>query len=290
MTMTRAGQPKVETVKMDGLRPVGRRPSLPDYLGQLWDRRHFIVADSRARVASGTRQLVLGNAWLVLKPLLDAVVYLLIFGWLLQTNRGIENFIGYLVIGVFMFGFTARCLNSGASSIAGGRNLIRSFTFPRVSLPIATVLRETINTVPGLLTMMVLVVAMPPHAEVTWRWLVFPAVFALQVLFNLGIAMIAARLVAKVRDISNLISFFTRFWLYGSAVFFSFDRFVEHPVILDLMKINPMFQVLDISRDLLLYGQTPEARSWLVLGVWAVGMLLVGFVVFWRGEESYGRD
>jgi teichoic acid transport system permease protein len=56
------------------------------------------------------------------------------------------------------------------------------------------------------------------------------------------------------------------------------------------MKINPMFQVLDISRDLLLYGQTPEARSWLVLAAWAVGMLLVGFIVFWRGEESYGRD
>lgn len=290
MTITRADQPKVETVKMDGLRSVGRRPSLPAYLRQLWGRRHFIVADSQARVTNSTRQLLLGNGWLVLKPLLDAVVYLLIFGWLLQTNRGIENFIGYLVVGVFMFGFTARCLNSGASSVAGGRNLIRSFTFPRVSLPIATVLRETLNTFPGLITMMVLVLAIPPHAEVTWRWLLFPAVFILQILFNLGIAMIAARLVAKVKDISNLISFFTRFWLYGSAVFFSYDRFIDHPVILELMKINPMFQVLDISRDLLLYGETPEARSWLVLGAWTVGALLLGFLVFWRGEESYGRD
>lgn len=289
MTITRSDQPKVETVKMDGLRPVGRRPSLPTYLGQLWGRRHFIVADSQARVTSGTRQLVLGNAWLVLKPLLDAAAYLVIFGLLLKTNRGIENFLGYLVIGVFMFGFTARCLNSGASSIAGGRNLIRSFTFPRVSLPIATVLRETLNIVPGYVTMMALVVVMPPHAEVTWRWLLFPAVFALQILFNLGVAMIAARLVAKVKDLTNVISFLTRFWLYGSAVFFSYDTFVDHPVILELMKINPMFQVLDISRDLLLYGQTPEVRSWLILGAWATGVLLIGFVFFWRGEESYGR-
>lgn len=290
MTMARTVQPRVETVSLDGLQPVGRRPPLRTYALRLWDRRHFIYADSHARVTSGTRQLVLGNAWLVMKPLLDAAVYLVIFGWLLQTNRGIDNFIGYLIIGVFMFGFTARCLNAGASSVAAGRNLIRSFSFPRASLPIATVLRETLHTIPGFVSMMVLVVVLPPHAEVTWRWLLFPLVVALQIVFNLGVAMLAARLVAKVRDLTNLISFFTRFWLYGSAVFFSYDRFVEHPVILEIMKVNPMFQVLDISRDLLLYGETPAARSWLVLGAWSVGVLVVGFVVFWRGEESYGRD
>lgn len=288
--MARPTEPKLETVMLDGLHPVGRRPPLLTYVAQLWDRRHFIVADSQARVSSGTRQLILGNAWLVIKPLLDAILYLLVFGWLLQTDRGVENFIGYLVIGVFMFGFTARCLNSGASSVVSGRNLTRSFTFPRVSLPIATVLRETLNTIPGLITMMAIVVLWPPHAEVTWRWALFPAVFGLQILFNLGIAMIASRLVARVKDLINLISFFTRFWLYGSAVFFSYDAFVDHPTILELLEINPMFQVLDISRDVLLYGQTPEVRAWCVLGAWSLGVLVIGFIVFWRGEENYGRD
>lgn len=290
MTMARAERPRVESVSLDGLRPVGRRPSLATYLSKLWDRRHFIVADSQARVSSSTRQLVLGNLWLVLKPVLDGTVYLLIFGILLQTNRGIENFIGYLLIGVFMFSFTARCLNSGASSVAAGRNLIRSFSFPRVSLPIATVLRETLNTVPGILAMMVLIIAIPPHAEITWRWALFPGVLALQIVFNLGIAMVAARVVAKVRDLTNVISFLTRFWLYGSAVFFSYDRFVDHPTILALMQVNPLFIVLDMTRDLLLYGQTPAVSSWLILGAWAIGALVVGLVVFWRGEESYGRD
>lgn len=281
---------RVEIVHLQNLHPVGRRPSLGTYLKQLWSRRFFIVADSRAKVASGTRQMVLGNAWLVIKPVLDGVVYLLIFGMLLRSSRGIENFIGYLLIGVFMFQFTARCLSTGANSVTGGRNLIRSFSFPRASLPIAAVLRETLSMIPVVVSMAVLILVIPPHAELTWRWALFPAVFMLQLIFNSGIALFAARLVAHVRDLTNVIGFITRFWLYGSAVFFSIDRFVEHPTLIALMKANPMFIVLDMTRDTLLYGRTPDLSSWLALGALALVALIGGFVFFWRAEETYGND
>lgn len=290
MITGRASQPYIQHIRLDGLRMIGTRPALSDYVRQLWGRRHFIVADSRAKVSSNMRQMILGNTWLVLKPVLNAAVYLLIFGILLQTNRGIDNFIGYLVIGVFMFNFTARSLSSGANSVASGRNLMRAFSFPKASLPISAVLRETLNAIPALVAMMLMVIAIPPHAVITWRWLIFPAVFALQIIFNLGIAMIAARLVAKIRDLSNLISLFTRFWLYGSGVFFSYDRFINHPKLLLLMEANPLFQVLDISRDLLLYGETPEPRAWAILAAWAVTALGVGLIFFWRGERNYARD
>ena len=295
MTMTTAGVSKkadayIDKVNIDGLYPVGRRPALSEYLVALWGRRHFIWADSHARVTSSNRGMYLGKAWLVLKPVLDAGVYLLIFGLLLKTDRGIDNFIGYLLVGVFMFGFTARCLSSGANSINSGRNLVKSFSFPRASLPIAAVARETLNAIPGLFTLLALIIAIPPHAEVSWRWVIFPAILALQIIFNLGIAMIAARAVAHVRDLSNVISFLTRFWLYGSAVFFSYDQFIEHPTILALMRANPLFAVIDMSRDVLIYAQTPNIASWLTLGSWAIGAFVIGFVYFWHGEESYGRE
>ena len=280
----------LDIVHVDGIRPVGRRPALGPYLIALWDRRHFIWADSRARVSSGTRGMILGKGWLVLKPVLDAGVYLVIFGMILKTNRGIENFVGYLLVGVMMFGFTARCLSSGANSISAGRNLVRSFPFPRVSLPIAAVLREILNFIPGILTLMVLVLVFPPHANLSWRWGLFPAILALQIVFNLGISMIAARLVAHVRDLANVISFLTRFWLYGSAVFFSFERFVEHPTALTIMRANPLFVVLDMTRDVLLYAKTPALSSWLTLTAWALGIILAGFVYFWQAEESYGKE
>lgn len=289
MNISETRSPHIVTLSTRGLREIGTRPSLHDYLVQLWDRRHFIVADSRARAQTSNRQMLLGSVWLVLKPLLDGLAFYLIFALLLKTDRGVENFVGFLLIGVFMFQFTQRCLTTGASSVTSNRGLIRSFTFPRASLPIAGVLRELFSTGPVLLTMAVLIVAIPPHAAITWRWLLFPAVLALQTTFNLGLALFAARIVFRIPDLNHAISFMTRFWIYGSGVFFSLDHFVTHPGLLQVMQLNPLFVILDMTRDLLLYGVTPTSGSWLVLTLWATALPLAGLLFFWRGEESYGR-
>lgn len=278
-----------EIVRGEVLEPVAVRTDLRTYIRELYERRHFILADSRARVASRGRQMVLGQAWLVLKPLLDAAVYLAVFGLILKTSRGIENFLGYLIIGVFLFQFTTRSLSQGANAIVGGRALIQAFRFPRAALPTAVVVRELISMLPVLATMIVLIVVIPPSATITWRWALFPVIFLLQLLFNFGIAFIAARLVARVRDLTHLISLVSRFWFYSSAVFFSVDRFASVPYAMQVMKLNPLFVVLDMSRDVLIYGRTPTLMSWALLIGWSVLTLAGGFIFFWRGEESYGR-
>jgi teichoic acid transport system permease protein len=281
---------EVRSEIVDGsvLLPVSRRPPLTEYLAQLWQRRHFIRADARARVVSGPRGALLGTAWLVLRPVLDASVYLIIFGLVLKADRGIENFLGYLVIGTFMFQFTARSVSSGAQSVIAGRTLMKAFAFPRASLPIAAVVRETVSYLPVLVAMVCVVLVLPPGPDLSWRWLLVPFVLALQVLLALGLALLLARPVTRVPDLQHLIGMGTRFWLYGSAVFFSYERFIDHPGILRVIELNPMFQVLDITRDCLLYGVTPHAGAWLTLGLWAVGTCGIGMVVFWRGEDRYG--
>lgn len=282
--------PKSHTVLLSSgrLTRVGARPPLGTYINQLWGRRQFLLADARARVTSGTRETLLGTVWLVLKPLLDGLTYFLIFGLLLKSSRGIENFLGYLIVGVFLFSFTSRCVTGGARSVTSGRNLIRAFTFPRAALPIAVVLREVLNLVPILAAMLVILLVLPPTEVVTWRVVWVPAVIALQVIFCTGLALLLARVAAKVPDINNLISFALRLWLYGSAVFFAYDTFIDHPTVLTLMEANPMFMVLDMVRDCLLYGVTPAGSMWLALSGWACGSFVLGFFVFWQGEESYG--
>jgi teichoic acid transport system permease protein len=279
----------LEVVAAERLSLVGARPSIPVYLGQLWDRRHFLWAEARAKVSSGTRETLLGQAWLVLNPMINGLAYYLIFGLVLDTDRGIENFLGYLVIGVFLFQLTSRCATGGAASIAGGRNLIRAFTFPRASLPISVVLRGIVNLVPVLGAMFLLIVVLPEDEHWNAAALLFPVVLLLQVLFATGLALLLARVAAAVPDVNQLISVLMRFWLYGSAVFFSIERFENYPRVMAVMEANPMFMVLDAARDCLLYGTVPDASTWLWLTAWAVGSLTVGFLVFWWAEESYGR-
>jgi teichoic acid transport system permease protein len=279
----------LEVVSTGRLTQVGARPPIRTYLAQLWSRRYFLWAEARAKVTSGTRETLLGQAWLVIKPILDGIAYYLIFGMLLNSSMGIENFVGYLVIGVFLFQFTSQCVTNGARSIQSGRNLIRAFTFPRASLPISVVLRGLLNLVPTLGAMFLILLTLPDEERWTSAALLFPVVLALQVLFVTGLALFLARLASMLPDLNQLIGVAMRFWLYGSAVFFSVDRFEKYPWIVGLMEANPMFMVLDGARDCLLYGEVPAAGTWVGLTLWALGTLVVGFLFFWKGEESYGR-
>ncbi|GAA4473670.1 ABC transporter permease [Enteractinococcus fodinae] len=282
----------VQLVKVDGsgFTRVGRRPGLWKYLKQVWDFRHFIVFDSKSRIAGESSDDSLGRVWMVLNPILQGAAYFLVFGIMLDTSRGIDNFIAYLIIGVFMYRFTASTITAGSKAISGNHALVTAFNFPRMTLPIAINVREMMRHTTTYITMFALILLIPPLEPITWKWLLFFPIVALQFLFNLGLSMILARIVADWNDFTHIITFATRIWMYLSAVFYSTDRFADMPLVLNLMYANPLFNVLDMTRDILLYDTFPEPMRWIVLGSWTLGVLVIGTIIFWQGEEKYGRE
>ncbi|MGO2377560.1 ABC transporter permease [Brevibacterium aurantiacum] len=284
------GLSSIPSVSSEGLVPVGRRTSLSSYLAALWNRRHFIIAESRAKMSSSTRKNILGYGWLFLNPLLSVLAFWFIFGFILQTSKGIDNFLGFLVVGVFFFGFTGKCMTGGTGAIRSGASMIKGFQFPRAALPISTVVRNFLDFMPTLLVMVIVLAVVPPLEVITWRVILVIPVIILQTIFNVGLACFLARLGHKIPDLTNFMSIVSRFWLYGSGVFFSIeDRLGNHPALLEAMQYNPMHAYLTLVRNSLLYGVDSDPKMWIVGTVWAFGLLIVGFLFFWRGEENYGR-
>jgi teichoic acid transport system permease protein len=78
--------------------------------------------------------------------------------------------------------------------------------------------------------------------------------------------------------------------MYGSCMFFSIDRFDNLPAIKSIMEYNPLYIILHLSRESLLYGQIGQWRPWAILGLWSLSAVVVGMLFFWKGEESYGRE
>lgn len=277
-------------VDLKSLERVGARPKFLDYLVSIWGYRHFVLYDSRARVQSGNKQDHLGSAWLLLNPILNGLGYFLIFGLLLGASRGIDNFIGYLVIGVFLFQISTRSITNGAKVIRSNQNVIQAFSFPRATLVLSANVRELIASIPVLLAMLLLISVIPPTEEITWRWVLLVPAVILQMVFNLGVGLMLAPLVSKFNDLVHVISFAMRFWLFASCVMFSIDRYSSWPMIKTIVEMNPLYLVLTIVRDSILYAETPSWQSWVGLAVWALGALAVGIMYFWHGEESYGRN
>jgi teichoic acid transport system permease protein len=212
-------EPLAELAAQYGLRPSAARPPFVTYLRQIWQRRHFILAFATARNIAMYTESSLGQVWQVLTPLLNAGVYYLIFGVIFDTKRGVQNFTGFLVAGVFIFGFTERSILTGSRVIGNNLSLIRALHFPRACLPLGYVIVELQQLLLSMLVLAAIVLA--TGEPITGYWLMLLPVLALQSMFNIGMGMIMARLGAQVRDISQLLPFLLRTWRYFCGVMYA---------------------------------------------------------------------
>ena len=227
----------------------------------------------------------LGQLWHLLNPALLVGVYFLIFGVVLDTRRGVDNFLGFLIVGVVLFHLTQRVVQEAAVSISQNLGLIRSIQFPRILLPAATVNGQTAAFLPAL--GMALVAVLATGERPSLRWLVLVVVLAAQFLFNFGAALLVARVGAKVTDLRQILPHIFRLLFYGSGVIFSVEAFVQSAAWRLAFALNPIYDVITCARWSLLSETVDVSVVW-GLVAWSVAMPAVGFVAFHRSERRLG--
>lgn len=270
------------------LERVGARASLFSYLREVWQRRDFTVTLARYRMQSTNERNRLGQLWVLLRPSFSALIYGLVFGFILAGSRP-PNFVPYVIIGVFMLEFYNSSMNGGAKSIITNTALVQSLPFPRMVLPLAKVLEEFFNFIPTLLLMAVLVMIGGDLPNL--QWLLMIPLVALFAILNTGVALIFARLTVHFRDLSQFTPFISRMIFYTSGVFYDPLPLVEgRPVLQFIFDWHPLFEVLSLGRGILMGQYEIYWDYWWHLAVWAFGLLIIGTVFFWRAEERYGRE
>lgn len=269
--------------------PIGERPSLSNYLEEIWKLRHFIFSQARYRSLSGGKGTFLGRAWLILDPLLRIFMYYIIFAVILNSHRGIDNFIAYLAIGLITFIPVTRALNNGASFADRNRSMLRSFAVPRASLVITESIRDAYNAIPEVIALLIFIIAMPPHVSVSSSWLMYIPILLFRQLAITGICFVTARLHTAIPDLKNVWPLLTRFLFYASGVVFPLERMPINESLKSILTSNPGFILLDMSRSALLRNEFPSLNLWLQLIGWSVGVFVIGFLVFWRAETKYNR-
>jgi teichoic acid transport system permease protein len=279
-----------EYAAREGLHKVGGRPPIGAYLVDVWRRRAFIYSLARYRIEAENGRNRLGMAWVVLKPLISAAVYGTIFGILIGPRGRPDQFILFLVIGVFLFEYFSSCFTSGAKSITSNANLVQSLSFPRMSLPLALVTQRLLQFVPMIVIMIILVLAFgnPP----LWDWLLLIPLVVLFTVFNAGLTLITARLTVHFRDLTQLLPFISRFFFYTSGIFFSVERrFGENETVMKIADGQPIHEFLDLARSVMLTGPDYVIKTeyWGYVAAWSFAALIIGTVYFWAAEERYGR-
>ena len=270
------------------LRTTDVSQSVIAYLRLMWARRHFAYSLQAERFRSQHRNTALGNFWNLLNPLLTAGVYFLIFGVILNASRGVDNYILWLVIGLFAFRSTQAMVAQGARSVTARQGLVRSLRFPRALLPVSTTIGELLSF--GFEVFILFVFALVTGEGISWKVVFLPAVVALHTVFNLGLAFIVARLNDAFRDVQQIIPFVFMLARYLVGVMVPIERFSESApaAIYYVIAWNPMVQILDLYRWI--FMDVPISFYDVIHAVvLSVLVLAIGFKFFIGAEHRYGR-
>ncbi len=268
------------------LQRLGVRPPLREYATALVKRRDFVAALALGQLRSRNANTLLGSLWHLLNPLILAATYYLVFGVFFDARQDVDNYVGFLVTGVFVFHYSQKAMTGGATTIVANAGILKNVNLPRVAFPVGSVLAETLAHLPAVGLLLVLILVTGEGLAASWL-LLLPLVL-LQGAFNLGLALWVGRLTFHFRDIQNLLPFVMRLLLYVSGVFFAASR-VPDGLLRQVFEANPIYVFIALHRALLLDGAAPT-RLWLTALAWTAVSLVSGLLFFWSREDSYGLD
>ena len=260
-------------------------PSVGAYLREVWRRREFALVVPAQDLRAQNMDTALGQLWHLLNPALLVGVYFLIFGVVLDTRRGVDNFLGFLIVGVVLFHLIQRVVQDAAVCITRNLGLIRSIQFPRILLPLSTVNGQTLAFLPALAVAILALLATGERPSV--RWLLIIAVLVALYVFNLGAALVVARVGASVTDLQRLLPHLLRLLFYASGVIFSVEVFITSEWWRVAFAANPIYDLITCARWCLL-GTGVDQSVVIGLAAWCVALPAAGFIAFRRAERRFG--
>lgn len=248
----------------------------------LYVLRTLIGKDFKVRY----RNMSLGIFWSLVNPLVMMGVLTFVFTFIMRSDE--ENFPLFVLMGILPYNFFSLAWQTGTNSIVDNAGLIKKLPFPRVLIPIASVLANVLHYLIqlGLLLVAVAIVVGPSPL---WLWL--PLILAFQIVFVCGLSMLCSALDVYYRDIRYVVESTTlvMFWLV--PIFYSFQKIEEMaqsaPFVRGVVAYNPMAAVILTIRRVLLYGEPP---GWITLAKFAgvsVATLVIGYVYFRRVEHDF---
>lgn len=260
-------------------------PPMRRYFSDLWARRYFVAAYSRANIRAANTQTVFGQIWLVLNPLLLAAVYYLLVSVLGGARLGSgAALLAQITGGLFIFNLLSGAMMSGAQSIVSGGKLILNMNFPRLLMPLAAVRTSFLRFVPTI--PVYLVIRAMTGEPWSWTMLLGLVYIALMVIFSIGLAALFATLMVYFRDTTAFLPYITRIWLYASPVLWPVDRITDQWYA-GLMNINPLFSLIGGWQQTTLHNTVPSAQSMGFAAAWAFGMFFFGGLLFMLRERDF---
>lgn len=252
-------------------------------LKELWQYRELLLFLAWRDVSVRYKQTALGAAWAIIQPFVAMVIFSVVFGELAKIPSDDVPYPLFSYAALLPWQFFATALSSAASSLVNDEKLITKIYFPRLIIPVASVLPAAIDFLIAFVILLGMMLFY--HTLPTWRIVWLPLFLLLAAVTALGVGLWLAAFNVQYRDFRYVIPFLLQVWMYASPVVYSSTIIPERWRL--LFGINPMTGVIGGFRWALLGTETAPGPLMLISAATALVFLIVGAFYFRRMESSF---
>lgn len=262
-------------------------------LKDLWHYKDLIWMLVKRDFTLIYKQTILGPAWVVIQPLLTTLIFTVIFGNVagLPTD-GMPKFMFYMG-GNIAWQYFANCLTTTSNTFISNRNLFGKVYFPRLCMPISTVITQLINFFVQFAVFVGFVTyyALRPGGNVqpNWRLIMMTPLMLLQLgMLGLGFGIIVSSMTTKYRDLSLLVSFGVHLWMYATPVAYPASMIAErYPNFLGVYMLNPMTPLIELFRSAYLGSPCYYLDYYWLSIAMTLGVFVLGVILFSHVEKTF---
>jgi ABC-2 type transport system permease protein len=252
-------------------------------------RRQLLVDFAWRELRARYKGSALGFAWNFVNPLLQLVVFWILFGVVLRTRpitaSGEQPYAIFLFVGLLPWTFFATSLQSGASTILANAPLVKKVRMPLQLLPAASVLSALANFLLSFLVLLAILAIFGPRRPEGLLWV--PLLVALQIVMNLGFAYLLSALAVFYRDVQHILGILLLAWYFLTPVLFPVAVLNDRPDQLRLLYLNPMTSVIVAYQRALLDGLPPEPLPLAYSAAIAALVFVGGTAYFARAKRDF---
>lgn len=251
-------------------------------LGELWEYRELLYFLTWRDIKVRYKQTALGAAWAIIQPFFTMVVFSLFFGRLAKIPSDGVPYPIFSYAALLPWNYFASSLGGAGNSLVGSANLIRKVYFPRLVIPLSSVLSGLVDFAIAFAVLlgMMLYFGIRPTVGV----LLLPCFLLLAMVTALGVGLWLSALNVKYRDVKYTLTFLTQFWMFATPVAYP-SSLLSEPW-RTLYGLNPMVGVVEGFRWALLGTQPPSAMIG-VSALVALVLLVSGAFYFRRVERTF---
>ena len=255
-----------------------------NFFKELYHYRELLKTNVKKDIRGKYKGSFLGILWSFINPLLQVLVYALVFPYIMKVET--ENYLIFLICGIIPWTWFITSISQGTTSITNNANLIKKVYFPREILPISVVTSGLINFLISCLIILIFVIF--GGLGITWHLVFLPFIIIVQYLFTLALIFVLSAFNVYVKDVEYIVAFIINMLFYATPILYTTEMF-SGPI-LWLFRLNPLAHLINAYRDVFYVHHIPNLINLSILLGVSILLVVICYIIFKKLEKGFAEE